>query len=218
MNIKEHKITFNNQELLLNNQRTIYWPAENALILSDLHLGKAAHFRKHGIPIPTETSTSDLQRLADLIDHYQVTNLLVVGDLIHAGINLEVELLKKFTQAYPQLIVHLIAGNHDKQVKKLVDQLGLIYHSDQFELMQIHFQHQPSSDNTFFNISGHIHPGISILLPPKKQLRLPCFWVSEKQIILPAFSKFTGLDSREMPATYCCYAIQDDLLLPITNR
>gem|GEM_PF-6533221 len=63
MKIGEQTITFNKQELTLNTQRSIYWKDQKTLILSDLHLGKAAHFRKHGIAIPMDTAITDLTRL-----------------------------------------------------------------------------------------------------------------------------------------------------------
>ncbi len=217
MKILEQHITFNKQQLILNNQRTIFWPERNTLILSDLHLGKAAHFRKHGIPIPSETSQADLQRLAVLIDHYQAGNILVVGDLIHAGINQEVLLLEEFKQKYPAIHFHLVVGNHDRQAEKLAKKIDLIYHSGTLELDQIHFVHEPIQDNANFTISGHIHPGVSIKLPPKKHLRLPCFWISASQIILPAFSTFTGLDSRRMSSEYTCYALHDEIILPLNH-
>ncbi|MDF2517418.1 MAG: hypothetical protein K0R59_2714 [Sphingobacterium sp.] len=217
MNIQEQLITFNKQQLILNNQRTIFWPKQNTLILSDLHLGKAAHFRKHGIPIPSDTANLDLQRLATLIDYYKAANILVVGDLIHAGINQEVFLLKEFKQKYADLNFHLVLGNHDRMVEKLAKQIDLIYHKDKFELEQISFVHEPTTAPSAFSISGHIHPGVSIKLPPNKHLRLPCFWVSAQQIILPAFSKFTGLDSRKMPSEYACFAVHDEIILPLKN-
>jgi metallophosphoesterase superfamily enzyme len=69
-----------------------------------------------------------------------------------------------------------------------------------------------------FRISGHIHPGISLVIPPKRQVRLPCFLVSDHQIILPAFSTFTGLDSKDLSSLYQSYAISDDHIFPIQKN
>lgn len=218
MNIQEQSITFNKQQLILNNQRTIFWRDQNSLILSDLHLGKAAHFRKHGIAIPAEASTADLHRLAALIAHYRAAQVIVVGDLIHAGINQEVQALQQLRAAYPDLQIQLVKGNHDRQSAGLAEQFGIHCHDDLLEIEQICFEHQPRPSATSFRISGHLHPGISITIPPRRQLRLPCFWISEHQIILPAFSRFTGLDSRQMPLEYRCYAVLEDSLLPINTR
>ncbi len=217
MKIADQTITFNKQELILNTQRSIFWKETKSLILSDLHLGKAAHFRKHGIAIPMDTSLADLNRLENLIDHYQPQQVIVVGDLVHAGINQEVLLLEVFRLKYPQLQLHLVKGNHDRLSSQISKRFGIHHHEEFFELNSILFQHHPadSADPSSFRISGHIHPGVSIIIPPKRHLRLPCFLVAEHQIILPAFSKFTGLDSSDMSAAYQCYAITDDLIFPV---
>ena len=39
----------------------MYWQREDALILSDIHIGKTAHFRKHGIPMPDDVLQKDLE-------------------------------------------------------------------------------------------------------------------------------------------------------------
>ena len=41
----------------------VMWEATATLWLSDLHLGKAAHFRKHGVPIGSEPTLATLHRL-----------------------------------------------------------------------------------------------------------------------------------------------------------
>jgi Predicted ICC-like phosphoesterases len=79
--IATHNITFNQQELALTNQRAIFWQATKSLILSDLHIGKTAHFQKSGIPIPKGVLTADLERLKELIIFFKATNLIIVGDL-----------------------------------------------------------------------------------------------------------------------------------------
>lgn len=217
MKLSEQTITFNKQQLTLNNQRSIFWQAEKALILSDLHLGKAAHFRKNGIAIPTDTAIADLKRLEGLVDHYKPDQVIVVGDLVHASINSEVLLLEEFRKRYTGLKLHLVKGNHDRLSKNITEQFAIKHHDEVFALQQIQFKHHPSDaiDPSSFRISGHLHPGVSIVIPPKRQLRLPCFLVSEHQIILPAFSKFTGIDSRELSIKYKCYAISEDLIFPI---
>lgn len=70
MKIIEKDIIFGKQLLTLTQQRAIYWKSEQLLILSDMHLGKAAHFRKHGISLPTTVSMQDLTRLEKLLLYY----------------------------------------------------------------------------------------------------------------------------------------------------
>ena len=194
MNLIEQPISFAGNDLLLNNQRSIYWQAQNALIFSDLHSGKSAHFRKHGMAIPSYLHYSDLERLQFLIQHYQPKQIIVVGDLIHAATNKEVIDLKRITSTFATIDFHLIKGNHDRISEKLIKDLGITSVTENLMIDGIQFMHEPSSHNTLPTISGHIHPGIQIPLLKNSRKKLPCFVVQSSQIILPAFSKLTGLD------------------------
>ena len=51
-----HDLELLNQELTLDASKAFYWHEERALVLADVHLGKAGHFRKHGVPIPRQVS------------------------------------------------------------------------------------------------------------------------------------------------------------------
>ena len=70
MMLAEKKIVIRNQSFILTNQRAMFWEESSALIFSDLHLGKTAHFRKNGIALPDNLIQNDLQRLSDLIHHF----------------------------------------------------------------------------------------------------------------------------------------------------
>ena len=54
------QITCRGETLTLDKERAIYWPAQELLIISDLHIGKPAHFRKHGIQVPSTIGDQDL--------------------------------------------------------------------------------------------------------------------------------------------------------------
>lgn len=198
MEIHELNITFGAHQLTLTNQRALYWENEHAIILSDLHLGKAAHFRKHGIALPSSISEKDLNRLKQLIIHYQTEKVIIVGDLIHAGNNKEVIEFQQLTSAFPNVSFILIKGNHDKQSDIFLHELGIKSIFQNMVLNELYFVHQPA-DLKQYTISGHIHPGIKIKLGNKQRLPLPCFVVNNQQLILPAFSEFSGLDTKSLP-------------------
>lgn len=61
-------ILFHGQELIVSAKRVLYYPAEDTLILSDIHLGKAGHFRKNGIPVPIDINQDNLNRLDACIE------------------------------------------------------------------------------------------------------------------------------------------------------
>ena len=52
-------------EIVLLPGRAAVLPASATLLVADLHLGKAATFRKAGIPVPEGSAQRDLARLAD---------------------------------------------------------------------------------------------------------------------------------------------------------
>lgn len=216
MKIIEHSLTFGNEVLTLTQQRAIYWAKEEALILSDLHLGKAAHFRKHGISLPTTISMQDLRRLQLLLSHYNPRQVIVVGDLIHAGSNNEVTAFAELTGLYPSAKFTLIKGNHDRHPNSYLQELGIDTQVDELHIRGIRFAHQPSYDH-IPTISGHIHPGVRIRLPHKKYLRFPCYAQVNNQLILPAFSLFTGLDSSTLPSETTYYAIHEDGLFIVAT-
>jgi hypothetical protein len=49
--------------VVLVGARALYWPARRALLIADLHLGKADVFRRAGIALPSGGTGEDLQRL-----------------------------------------------------------------------------------------------------------------------------------------------------------
>jgi len=210
MKIIEQHISVHQEQFIVTNQAAMYWERQKALILSDLHLGKAAHFRKHGIAMPTQLSLQDLERLDSLIYHYAVEQIIIVGDLIHAGANKEIPLFTALTHKHSQANFTLIRGNHDRMSEDQLWSLGIAAVYDELTIDGITFAHHPVQYPASFTISGHIHPGIEILFHTRQRMRFPCYVVSADQLILPAFSRFTGLDTSRIPTGASCYAFYAD--------
>ncbi len=193
----EKDIVFGGEKLTLTTQRAIYWSREDALILSDLHVGKAAHFRQNGIPISGEVLKKDLERLEIVLAYYSPKKLIVVGDLFHADMNEELILFRKWTDQFKDLHKILVKGNHDRvsnSISSLFSEWEIV---NELTIKKITFVHEPkqSQKSTDFYISGHIHPGILIKGKGRQRFKLPCYQVLANQLILPAFSLFTGLDT-----------------------
>jgi DNA ligase-associated metallophosphoesterase len=178
--------------------KALLWNPAQSLIVSDIHIGKAAHFRKHGIALPNAVNNENLWRLANLLLDTQARRLLILGDLVHSAHNQEWEQFVDFRANFPQLEVVLIRGNHDI----LAD-----YHYVRAEITCLtalheggfYFTHDPSSDrreqnknSQDYQLSGHLHPAIVLRGEARQSLRLPCFWFGENQGVLPAFGSFTG--------------------------
>lgn len=206
MNIAKEHISISGEELTLTNQRAIFWKRENALILSDLHVGKTAHFRKHGIPMPHDILEKDLQRLENLIRHFKANQLIVVGDLFHAEVNSDMDKFKTWLDKFNELKLLLIKGNHDIKSRHFLEDLNIesVFECVKAPFVFIHDRVDDTSD--FFSISGHTHPGVLIKGKGRQKLKLPCYQVTSNQLILPAFSLFTGLNIHDTPADAVHYA------------
>lgn len=198
MNIAVKNITINNEVFTLTNQRAAFWKKEKALILSDLHIGKTAHFRKNGIALANHIMKSDLERLSFLIEYFQPEKFIVVGDLLHAGDNSDVDEFCSWRNQYPDLQFYLIKGNHDRLSAALEKKLCLNFKSEILTIDGFTFIHDFDKTLPEFQITGHIHPGV-VLNSSVKNIRLPCFVQTDKQLLLPAFSEFTGLDTKNIP-------------------
>ena len=56
-NLKIHKNHFK-----LHPSGAIYWEEKKMLLIADVHLGKVAHFRKHGAPVPANAAFQNLEK------------------------------------------------------------------------------------------------------------------------------------------------------------
>lgn len=208
MNVQTKSIQVRQQTFTLTNQRALFWEEQKALILSDLHIGKTAHFRKNGIALANQIMKNDLERLSILIEYFTPEKFIVVGDLLHAGDNSDVDEFCEWRNQYNHLQFHLIEGNHDRISKKLESKLCLNFKSELLEIDDFILVHDFEKKHHKFQITGHIHPGFVINSSVKK-IKLPCFVVTENQLLLPAFSEFTGLDTKNLPKKGRFYVFTD---------
>ncbi|MDR6157335.1 DNA ligase-associated metallophosphoesterase [Chryseobacterium sp. SLBN-27] len=208
MNVQTKKIKIRQETFTLTNQRALFWEEQKALILSDLHIGKTAHFRKNGIALANQIMKNDLERLSILIEYFKPEKFIVVGDLLHAGDNSDVDEFCSWRNQYSDLPFHLVEGNHDRISKKLEAKLCLNFKSELLEINDFMLIHDFEKKHPKFQITGHIHPGFVINSAVKK-IKLPCFVVTENQILLPAFSEFTGLDTKNLPKKGRFYVFTD---------
>ncbi len=216
MNISTKNITIHNEVVTLTNQRGLYWETEKTLVVSDLHIGKTAHFRKAGIPIPSTILENDLKRLQRLIDQFQTEIVLVVGDLFHAENNTDIDQFQTFINHNTKVSFQLIKGNHDRLKDSFYETMGITVfktHKDVGPFRFVHDEQHCAVDT--FCISGHTHPGVTIKGRGKVFIKLPCYEVSEHRLILPAFSEFTGLNTKRTVETATCYGFTEKSVFAI---
>ncbi|MGC4102236.1 ligase-associated DNA damage response endonuclease PdeM [Ferruginibacter sp.] len=192
------KHTINQNDFILNSNRTVFWEQEKILILSDLHLGKTGHFRKSGIAVPAAVMKEDMQRFIAAIQFYKPSQVVIVGDLFHSVENKEHELFLKWRNDLQHVPVLLVRGNHDIVPDQWYKNAGIEVAEGTWRKNNFLFVHhiedvseEERNDADYF-FSGHIHPAVSIKGLGKQSLRFPCFYFTENYAVLPAFGKFTG--------------------------
>lgn len=189
-----HLLVIREQQLELLPQKAIYWHNAHTLIVSDVHLGKASHFRKHGMALPLESGVEDLMMLDDLLLEYAPNRLLLLGDLFHSAYNQEWEKLKALRNQHRNTLFELVKGNHDVLKDRHYESCNIhVYKEPLYESGFVFAHDQLQEIGESFCISGHIHPGIKLAGKGKQNLTLPCFYKLKSSMIMPAFGRLTGL-------------------------
>jgi len=183
-----------NEQFVLYPQKAILWKGQRSLLVSDLHLGKINHFRKAGIPVPSKANDHNLEVLIDLVRLSKPERILCLGDLFHSHYNAEWEVFGEVVRHFSEISFELVLGNHDIMGRYQYSRKGIQVH-DSLTIGKFLLTHHPleSVPDGMYNIAGHIHPGVSLRGRGRQAMTLPCFFFGEKQALLPAFGKFTGL-------------------------
>ncbi|HRG38265.1 MAG TPA: ligase-associated DNA damage response endonuclease PdeM [Bacteroidia bacterium] len=179
----------------LLNDRAIFRKRDETLILADLHLGKAQHFRKHGIYMPQQSAEKDYERLTELIENVQPKRIILLGDLFHSSINHEWIMFCNVLNMFKTTEFILVLGNHDILEKQHYQQVHLTVVKEQLVEDGVIFSHHPLKEipTGSFCIAGHMHPGVVLYGKGKQTIKLPCFHLRKNQFVLPAFGSLTGL-------------------------
>jgi uncharacterized protein len=185
MNIK-----INNQDFILHQSGAAFWVKKKILLISDVHLGKVAHFRKHGIGIPENAITENFTKLDAVLDLFDADQIIFLGDLFHSKLNNEWKFFAQWVGKLSQKII-LVEGNHDIIDKQLYSNLNIDI-QEELELDNFLLTHHPIERLGMFNFCGHIHPGVKLKGRGRQFLSLPCFFRKPTQMIFPAFGEFTG--------------------------
>ena len=184
------KITINTQHFTLHPTGTMYWEEQKILFIADVHLGKVAHFRKHGSAVPQDALLKNFEQLDEAISCCDPKEVCFLGDLFHSVINTEWLYFEKWVQ---QQTAHLtlVAGNHDIINPLRFERLGIKIYEERI-VQNFLLTHIPEEREGYFNFCGHIHPGVRLKGMGRQILKMPCFFKKSNQLILPAFGEFTG--------------------------
>jgi DNA ligase-associated metallophosphoesterase len=192
-------------------ERALYWPAQQTLFVADVHLGKAATFRRAGIALPPGSNSESLLRLSAAIGLTAATRLVVLGDLLHSVVAKNphtLAALAEFRQSHAALELVLVRGNHDDKAGDPPPALGIHLVDEPHALGTFALCHAPQTVTGLHALAGHIHPAVQ-LRGKVDSARVACFWLGENTTVLPAFGAFTG--------TWVVTPKQGDRLYPVAD-
>jgi uncharacterized protein len=186
---------FAGHELMLGQGRALYWPAERALLVADLHLEKASWFAARGQMLPPYDSRDTLERLADAVKQTGARRVITLGDNFHddaGALRLDAHctgMLEALTRALDWV---WITGNHDEALPKGFG--GTIL--PELVVGGVTLRHEARVGETTPELSGHYHPKLRVNVR-NRHIARPCAVMGQSEsgaerMILPAFGTLTG--------------------------
>jgi DNA ligase-associated metallophosphoesterase len=213
-------IEFRGYTLEFLSEKALWIKELQSVFLADLHLGKASHFRKAGIPIPEPIHEADFKNLKNLFQRVKPNKIFFLGDLFHSHWNTQWAELNTFLSGFPDSEFHLVKGNHDILPSAIYAQSLLNIHEKPMVTGPFTFSHepleQPAGDS--LNVCGHIHPGIVLRGKARQTVKTPCFFWTGNTLILPSFGNFTGLALVQVKEEDKVWIISGQKVIPILSR
>jgi DNA ligase-associated metallophosphoesterase len=209
-------LSFAGETFVPSSAGTLYWEAQEALLVADLHLEKASWYARLGQLLPPYDSHATLTALAGEIDRTGTRRLYCLGDSFHDRFGCE-RLPAQSRTLLEQLTSRLdwiwIVGNHDPG---FADHCGGTI-VEEAEVDGVLLRHEARRDEIRPEISGHFHPKLRLSLNGRSISRR-CFVASERKLILPAFGSLTGgLDARH-PEIVRAVSGEAVALVPVADR
>ena len=194
----------------------LFWRAQQALLVADLHLEKASWFARLGQFLPPYDSHATLSALSEEVERSGATRLFCLGDSFHDRFGCDRlpanarELLGSLTQKLDWV---WIVGNHDPG---FADHCGGRI-EDEVEIAGIILRHEAVPDEPRPEISGHFHPKLRLHLKGR-QVSRRCFVLSAGKIIMPAFGALTGGLDAHHPEIMRSVGTNAAALVPVSDR
>jgi uncharacterized protein len=190
-------ITIAGEAIRLLADRALFWPRLEALVIADVHLGKAAALRRGGVPVPHGTTVDDLDRIDRLLGKTEAGRLYVLGDLYHHRSGQSERLfdrLREWRRRWSDLEVVVVEGNHDRRSGPTPEDLGFVGSGAGIEVPPFVLRHEPEESPSGYVLAGHLHPGFRLGRGQYARYAesVPAFHFTPRYGVLPAFSLFTG--------------------------
>ncbi|MBX2911764.1 MAG: ligase-associated DNA damage response endonuclease PdeM [Cyclobacteriaceae bacterium] len=199
-------------------QKAVLVPDDRVLLIADLHLGKANHFRRSGIAVPHAVNDRNMELLVELINTHRPERVVFLGDLFHSAYNEGWEAMGQVARHFSGIQFQLVRGNHDIMSKLQYERCGLQV-AEQLKMGPFLLTHEPLEvvPGGYYNLAGHLHPGVRLTSKGKQSITLPCFFFGEDGAVLPAFGAFTGYVRLKVSRRDHVFVIADKQIMKING-
>ena len=170
--------------------RTVYLPTADALVLADLHVGRA---RASNVSFPLDERGDLLERLGALLERFSPETVVIAGDLLHSFDHVP-ESVSETVDAIGELVTRSEAslvvtpGNHDAMLEAVYE--GRSQSAHRLADVLVGHGHEEPDESVGTYVIGHEHPAIRI-----EGRKHPCYLYGEgvyrgaDVLVLPAFSR-----------------------------
>jgi hypothetical protein len=192
-------VDFARNRIILDAWGTLFWPAYDLLVFSDLHFEKGSFLSQFANPLPRLDTQKTLNNMQNVLTLYQPTCVICLGDSFHDGNAISrmdscnIDELNNMVNSV--LNWQWVLGNHDPEIPEqiagqsiinlMVNNLLLVHEPEEkFKEMQ---DERPIEAQ----IIGHFHPKMQV----KKMghtMSGKCFVVGKEMLLMPAFGHYTG--------------------------
>ena len=208
--------SFASHDFFADQQGALHWPAQDALLVADLHLEKASWFARLGQFLPPYDSQATLAALTDVVERTGVSRLYCLGDSFHDRFGCD-----RLPDAARAMLLALtarldwvwIVGNHDAG---FADHCGGRL-EDEVVVDGLVLRHEADPADPRPELSGHYHPKLRLQIKGRRVARR-CFVATGTKLILPAFGSLTGGLDAHHPEIIRKVGHGASALVPIADR
>lgn len=168
----------------------LHWPAQDLLLVADLHLEKASHFAARGWPLPPWDSEVTLDRLLAAVALTSARRVVALGDSFHdrdGPARLDTSVRTRLAALANRLELIWVSGNHDGLSGSGIGGEAV----ETLDLEGIVLRHEAEPGEQRAEISGHYHPKLAIRRKGRT-IRRRCFARGARRLILPAYGALAG--------------------------
>ena len=154
----------------ISNKPALFIPQFEILVLSDLHIGIENELREYGVYADSQIDQME-SMIQEICDEYKPKEIILLGDIKHSIPSTPFyekkhlyEFLKRL-QRYAK--IHIIPGNHDGSIQKMVPDDIIIHGSNGYQKDScgfIHGHRWPSEHimQSKYLFCGHTHPTVKL--------------------------------------------------------